>query len=394
MIIELKGAGFVNKGAELMLNATISKLRENGITNIATHIREGSFQQRNSLELKHLIWADSQSYPHVGDLIGKFGNLLPLNVTNRTNYVRERDINAVIDISGFKYSDQFGSKPTESMALQTKRWKKEGKKIILMPQAFGPFNLSETKKAMSEIIKNVDLIYARDKTSFEHLINLPNCYDFKNKIKQSPDFTNLIKGSVPDSFDSYNMRACIIPNYRMIDKTSEVVRSLYVDFLVDCVNYLNEKNKKPFILIHESDKDKEIAEQIKVRIDGEINILTEENPLNIKGILGQCELVIGSRFHGLVSSLSQSVPTMGTGWSHKYNHLFEDYEVSNFLISDFKNKEYITKLDILIQDETSKKVINKLVMSSEKQKQMASKMWEDIFKVLNITDNAKENVPV
>ncbi|XPV53446.1 MAG: polysaccharide pyruvyl transferase family protein [Halarcobacter ebronensis] len=75
----------------------------------------------------------------------------------------------------------------------------------------------------------------------------------------------------------------------------------YIKLISESINYLREKGKNPFILVHEGKKDFALAEEISKKVGG-INIFKEEDPLKVKGIINQSHGVIGSRFHSLVSS--------------------------------------------------------------------------------------------
>src|SRR5690606_23028564 len=174
----------------------------------------------------------------------------------------------------------------------------------------------------------------------------------QDKIKLYPDFTNLVKGTLPDGYDSNNKRIAIVPNYRMIDKTDAAESHAYIPFLIRATKYLVENNKQPFLLVHEGTKDLMLAEKVSEAVGG-IPIIKETDPLHIKGILGTCEATIGSRFHGLVSALSQGVPSLATGWSHKYLRLFEDYEFAEGVVAVTASDEILKeKLDLLINEET------------------------------------------
>ena len=83
--------------------------------------------------------------------------------------------------------------------------------------------------------------------------------------------------------------------------------------------------------------------------------------MKIKGILGSCEATIGSRFHGLVSALSQNVPTIAIGWSHKYNMLFRDYDFSEGLMNILADDEEINQKLKLLIDPNSRNQIKSIL---------------------------------
>ena len=147
------------------------------------------------------------------------------------------------------------------------------------------------------------------------------------------------------------------------------------------------KNTKPFILVHEGDNDLMLAEEIVARVEGNVSIVKETNPIKIKGILGACEGMLGSRFHGLVSALSQGVPALATGWSHKYKMLFEDYGFSDGVIDVTTNDDEIKKKIDLIADPDSKIAIKKTITEKSKElKNLSENMWRDVFECLNLSD--------
>jgi colanic acid/amylovoran biosynthesis protein len=61
------------------------------------------------------------------------------------------------------------------------------------------------------------------------------------------------------------------------------------------------------------------------------------DPIATKSLLGGCRAIISSRYHACVGALSQAVPTIGTGWTHKYRGLFEDYQSPDWLIENLRD---------------------------------------------------------
>ncbi|MDJ0696977.1 polysaccharide pyruvyl transferase family protein [Mastigocoleus sp. MO_188.B34] len=380
MKFSIYGVNFQNKGAELMLHAVnqqISQWDRDYI--LAAHSKIGSFQQRRELGINHLSYRPSNKVPFTTDLISAAANMIPKPVRQHYKITLESEVDIVLDASGFAFSDQWGPEDTERMANLCLKWKKQSKKIILLPQAFGPFTSERIKQAFLTILNNVDLIFARDPVSYDLISELSSSM---NNVKIAPDFTNLVKGLEPKYIQDLIGRPCIIPNYRMIDKTSSKASTVYVQFLAELINHLLERGLEPFILIHETN-DYKLGTQLQAEVNKKVPIVIDNNPLYLKGILGKCQLLIGSRFHGLVSALSQGIPCLGAGWSHKYQMLFDSYNCSELLINPEGNlNESIEKLDSIIDEPSRSEIMEAIKIASENQKVLSRQMWSDIKRML------------
>lgn len=294
--------------------------------------------------------------------------------------VLDRDVDVVIDAAGFAYSDQWGEGPSRELAQSARRWRKQGTKVILMPQAFGPYTGKRIRSAIRRAVDNVDLVMPREKTSYQHLTEVSGQ---RENIRQYPDFTNLIEGVVPDYFDQRQHGVCLVPNYRMLDKTDTSQSGAYLPFMVHCAQRLVERGAQPFVLVHEGANDRWLAEQIS-KASGGIPILKEDDPLKIKGILGASRATIGSRFHALVSALSQGVPSLATGWSHKYVELFRDYDLPEGFVSvEDPAEEILAKIDRLVDEHANREISTGLLESSRGLKELSESMWGEVFSVID-----------
>jgi colanic acid/amylovoran biosynthesis protein len=217
-----------------------------------------------------------------------------------------------------------------------------------------------------------DLIYARDKISLGHvdkiLPGLPS-------LRQAPDFTNLVTGR-PESHPALGNRpAAIVPNQKIIEHNGGRSGRAYMKFLADMATSLRGFGLTPFILLHETDADREIAAELKSTAG--LDCLTRADPLVIKAIMGSCEIVISSRYHGLINALSQAVPAIGTSWSHKYEMLFEDYGKPKWLVDYRTGAAEATQLVAELLGDL-KQVRAALAERSRHLKQQARSMWREV----------------
>lgn len=376
MIIEIRKAGFINKGAELMLLAVLQKIRErypDAKLVMAPTRNNGSqpIYKLKKLGFHPKFWTVRNS-----NQWGDFAIFIPQNLREMYGFILDKDVDVVLDAAGFSYSDQWGEASSKELARSSRRWKKNGTKLILLPQALGPYKQENIKTWVAKWAENADLVFPREIDSYQHLTEIVG---ENSKIKLFSDFTNLVKGTLPDNYDSTDKRIALVPNYRMIDKTIKQESEAYLPFMIRCARYLVEQGAKPFVLVHEGANDQRLADKISEAVGG-IPIVKETDALHIKGILGTCDATIGSRFHGLVSALSQGVPSLATGWSHKYIRLFEDYDFKDGIVSVLDADDVLhLKINLLLKSDSVVQIKKNLNKKSETLMNRSLEMWDIIF---------------
>lgn len=377
MKVEVKGVNFINKGAELMLRSILKEFDERNVNaKFCLNLKDIAIAPPDLDRLGFYPWRYSKKIPFLGKFINYIFEKLDIGKYKQRDVVTRNQIDVILDASGFVYSDQWGSDSAEVSANYYREAKEMGQKVILLPQAFGPFKDDKLKKAMQEIVKYADLIFARDKVSFTSIKELSPQAD---NVFQSKDFT--IKMKSTSSNNATQHKACIIPNYRMIDMRGD---NNYITFLDNIVSILNEMDQKFYFLIHESNKDKILIEQLEEKWNKNFEVITELNPLKIKEMIGASKYVISSRFHGIVSALTQNIPTIATGWSHKYQMLYAEYDINELFLDDLSNKELLTNIIKIINNEKEYSIIVKnLKQKNDLILNEVDSMWENVFNLIN-----------
>lgn len=375
MIIEIRKAGFANKGAEMMLMSVIEAIRQHyGDPKIvvAPDIQM-PFEERMACGLWHRF-----EWRRMGFDFGLLLKFLPLRLRRRFGFILRSEIDVVLDAAGFAYSDQWGDHPTRDLARRIFEYKNNNQKYILLPQALGPYSTPQIRAAMTNVINDCDLLYARDSFSFAAVNDILDV----DKVKQSPDFTIKLKPIKPKDiqFADFDDAVALVPNMRMIDKGETSVED-YIKFFVDVTSFCLSSGKSPFFLIHETVDDKGIIDQIQSELAQNIPTIDVLNGAEAKWIIGQCDFIVASRYHAIVSALAPSIPAIGTGWSHKYSELFQEYGVTELLLSDLSNK---SNLNEVLASVTKKhdSIVKNLSHNSKQVQLQVDEMWSDVFKVI------------
>lgn len=337
----------------------------------ATH----PFQQRAKLGLWHRA-----ELKRMGLDLGKIISVAPQKLRRRYGFITEREVDAVIDASGLAYSDQWGATHTQDLARRARRWARQGKMLILLPQALGPFTSPQIRDAIGEVADLASLIYARDSVSYRQIAGVVGERD---NIRIAPDFTTLLEGYIPPDFKLSGRLVALVPNCRMLDKTRADEKQGYVPLMRNCAEKLIRAGMKPFFLIHDGPADFRLAETINAELGEVLPVVAYDDPLATKGVLGTCHGVIASRFHALISAFSQGVPSLGTAWSHKYQALFEDYGCPQALLAtSMPSDELDQKLAFLINNKHRSDLAQTISLKATGLKEQARLMWDDIIAAL------------
>jgi len=323
MTIAVVGTSTWNKGAELMQVAIAEHLRDKDPSiHVAVQPHFGTFEDR----ARHGAFLLVPPFRPGRTRLGM--SLLPGSFRRSFGVVTEDEVDVVIDASGFAFGDQHPLKRSLDFAREVERWQKLGKPVILLPQAFGPFDQPEMRAAFARIMRAATLIYARDPVSYEYAREVAG---ETKKLRMAPDFTNLVKPLAPEELGSIN-RACIVPNQRMIEKApTRKAADAYVPLFGALIRAVSSHGVEPVLMIH-GDHDAPVVEMVQEQLGCTLPVIRERDPVRIKADLGRSRVVIASRFHALVSALTQGVPAIATSWSHKYEMLFEDYGCPNLLL--------------------------------------------------------------
>jgi colanic acid/amylovoran biosynthesis protein len=375
MNVEVLGVDPANKGAGLMFEAIRQQLNAR-LANVNYAMAVGS-DDRRSLGV---LGAFSRKSGKRQRLLRAVGQRLPRFTLRAFGIVPERDIDVVLDASGFAYGDFWGpEKMASRMARHIAEWRRSGKKVIFLPQAWGPFEDPKFRPLLREIFAHADLIFARDEVSLRHL---HKTVGEQPSLHLAPDFTNLVKAELPARFKQYAGQTFIVPNAKLIEAKGEAFREQYIGFLTAAVSTARAAQQHPAFLIHEGARDLAIATEVNGRLSTPIEIIAGLSPLETKALIGHAGTLVSSRFHGLVSALSAGVPSLACGWSHKYTELLNDYGCPENTVDLSSERDARARLEVFFHTAPLGFAKERIRNAGQQQLARSGAMWDKVFQVL------------
>jgi len=240
-----------------------------------------------------------------------------------------------------------------------------GKKLIMLPQTYGPFKRNIAKAMAKYILKRADTIYSRDRDGSEYVKNLLGSNTQNGKVQFVPDVAFVLDSRKPTDFDASPLSQ-ISENTTVVGVnisgllfnggyTQDNMFGLKTDYrtLIPAVIRMLLENKDVVVLLvphvfpatgYEVESDPNVClkvyQQLREKYPGRIFLVEGKyDQGEMKHIIGLCDFFIGSRMHSCIAALSQGIPAIGLAYSKKFEGVFRSVNAEHFVI-DMRSRDH------------------------------------------------------
>ena len=239
-----------------------------------------------------------------------------------------------------------------------------GVPVIKLSQAVGPFSSPINKFFARIFLPRCKKIYPRGEISAKYLAELDSNFESSpvsadiaflyrpvySLSSENPQKISQLQQCIKKWNDGGSKVIIISPSTVVMKK---ITSSVYIKLLLDIIEKIDEPNFRYIFLPNsnrsESEKYqnndiqavKKINESAKIELP--VDLLNrmewvdwDLNTDGLRQIISSANLVITSRFHGMIAALSLAVPVYVIGWSHKYQEILQFFKMVEFM-RDYRN---------------------------------------------------------
>lgn len=352
--ISILGGNARNKGALLMLENTINILRESGVetfyifTPYPSQDKKFIEKYKNTNLNVFLVKWDPKNI-----IISYFYSLIKSKKTKINSSIFCSDL--VLDISGISFVENRGLKYLIYNSLTVLIPFNLGKKIIKLPQSFGPLNSKFYKFVSRKCLSKCKVIFSRGLISKKTLdeIGIKNIQitdlGFARNIDASDNKTNVI-GIQPSIVVKKYFKKINLDYEIFLSKLIDKLLKLNFKIIVFPQSYSQIESDYTF-------NDSIIINMLEKKFLSNNSIEFINNDLSLEEIFEiyqKLDICITSRFHGMITSLMSEVPVIVIGWNHKYEEILMDFNLEKFSLDISTKLEYqvLELLDLINKEYT------------------------------------------
>lgn len=391
--ILITGGELFNKGAEAMTFTTVSEMKEKfpdkEIILLSTMDYEKTETEKAKYKFRMLPLNNEIKFKLLGGIRKGLWKLYrQVRKTNKNNYkhlVSEmegilKDTHAIIDISGYALSSQWGTMSNIDYVTRVTLAKKYGIPFYIMPQSIGPFEYGGISQTiMDYLIRNnlnyPEIIYAREPEGYQlltekyHLTNVEESPDLV-LLNREVDYSNVFHEE--PQVDEYNEinGVGITPNMKNFEHGN---KEAIIDMYKHIIDTLLEKDENVYLIRH-SQEDLDACKILKELYSQEDRVIMVENELSsyeFNSFIKKLKFLIGSRYHSIIHAYKNNTPSIAIGWATKYKVLLDKFDQSQYIF-DVRGKINTAEIveavnDLYVNYEVEEnKIANKMELFQEK----------------------------
>ncbi len=274
--------------------------------------------------------------------------------------------NCVADITGGdSFSDIYGITRLFYGVLHKALVVLSGQMLIMLPQTYGPFKSNTSKLMARWVLKKVEVIYTRDKSSIVAIQSLMRNRRMKVEPRFSYDMAfvldairpksiHIIPGMIPENkkriLIGINVNGLLYNGGYTRDNMFDL-KGDYTSLIRILVNEcLTRENTVVFLIPHvfaspehvESDTEacRKVYKDLHADYPNRLFYLEGiYDQSEIKFIIGGCDFFIGSRMHACIAAISQGIPSAPLAYSNKFYGVFESLGIGHVVSNLMETKQ-------------------------------------------------------
>lgn len=268
----------------------------------------------------------------------------------------EADV-AVAISGGDSFSDIYGLGRFLYMVLPQLLVIALGRPLVQLPQTIGPMKTTFAKRVARYIIEHSQIVYSREIDGIQETVDVLDLGDSRAKLRFGYDMGFVLEPRKPNgsaspkaAVDASQRRPLVGVNVSGLlsiggydGKNSFALRCDYLELVERLIIDLVDLHHADVLLVPhvfgtaaESDIHavNAVFDKLKVRFPTQLTkVDAVYDQGEIKYVIGQCDLFVGSRMHACIAALSQSVPAVAVAYSQKFAGVLESIGVGH-LVAD------------------------------------------------------------
>lgn len=244
----------------------------------------------------------------------------------------------VVDLSGDMLTEDYGVHVAYSHALPLIFSALLRRRLFIVAQSVGPFK--RLKPLFRALLRNAEAITLRDPVSYRYLTEegLPN-------IVQLADLGFLLPTQKKEDLrfkSKSKFQLGIAPSSLLKSKFTGKLRNRgrnVIFELAELIEQLCSRFDAEIVLIPHVESpikagDFELCEELARHAGANCKVLDKDlTPPQTKGFISQMDAMIAFRMHAAIAAIDSEVPTIVVSYSHKTIGLFEQFELSRWVVN-------------------------------------------------------------